>query len=137
MVLSSSMFELFLFGSPRIERAGQHLHLPRRKALGLLAYLALSKRESSKEGRQHCCGRTGTTAMPAAAGGQGKTELRQYDLCRNFLQEELGVEPEEADFVKSPLVAVYSFCNRLQAATRLMEAVHPDCIYMARRTDIC
>jgi len=48
-MIFSPIFKLFLLGSPRIERGGQLLHLPRRKALGLLAYLAFTKREAGRE----------------------------------------------------------------------------------------
>jgi serine/threonine-protein kinase len=51
--------------------------------------------------------------------------LRQFDKVVEFLEQAIARAdpPEEADFVKGPLVAVYSFCNRLQEATRLMEEV--------------
>jgi DNA-binding SARP family transcriptional activator len=48
-MISSSLFELYLLGAPHLERSGQPVHLPRRKALGLLAYLAFGKRETSRE----------------------------------------------------------------------------------------
>ncbi len=41
--------KLFLFGSPRLEREGQEIPLRRRKALALLAYLALAQRPQSRE----------------------------------------------------------------------------------------
>jgi DNA-binding SARP family transcriptional activator len=49
MSSSSATFELYLLGSPRIKRTGQQLRFPRRKALGLLAYLAFTKQAASRE----------------------------------------------------------------------------------------
>lgn len=51
--------------------------------------------------------------------------LRQFDKVAEYLEQTIARAdpPEEADFVKGPLVAVYSLCNRLQAATGLMEEV--------------
>ena len=37
-----SRLALFLLGSPRIERDGEPVHIPRRKAVALLAYLAVT-----------------------------------------------------------------------------------------------
>ena len=37
---------LYLFGPPRVELDGEPIHVPRRKALALLAYLALGERYS-------------------------------------------------------------------------------------------
>ena len=41
--------KFFLFGSPHLEREGQEIPLRRRKALALLAYLALTQRPQSRE----------------------------------------------------------------------------------------
>ncbi len=41
--------ELFLFGSPRIERGGARVHLDTRKAVALLAYLAVTGGRQSRE----------------------------------------------------------------------------------------
>ncbi|UCF97305.1 MAG: hypothetical protein JSV89_19350 [Spirochaetaceae bacterium] len=46
---SSYQFELYLLGAPHLERSGQPLHLPRRKALGLLANVAFCKGEIGRE----------------------------------------------------------------------------------------
>jgi DNA-binding SARP family transcriptional activator/predicted ATPase len=43
------MYKLSLFGSPVIKRAGQLLHIPRRKARALLAYLAATQKSYSRE----------------------------------------------------------------------------------------
>ena len=40
---------IFLFGNPRVERQGQTITIPRRKTLGLLAYLAVTGRTQSRE----------------------------------------------------------------------------------------
>ena len=41
--------KLFLLGSPRIEHNGQAVHLDRRKAMALIAYLAMTKQSHSRE----------------------------------------------------------------------------------------
>jgi adenylate cyclase len=40
---------LYLLGPPRIERAGEELHIPRRKAIALLAYLAMEPGRHSRD----------------------------------------------------------------------------------------
>jgi adenylate cyclase len=44
-----SRLAIFLLGSPRIELDGDELHIPRRKATALLAYLALEKRSHRRD----------------------------------------------------------------------------------------
>ena len=44
-----SQLNLYLLGPPRIERDGQKLHVGRRKALALLAFLAVENRPHSRE----------------------------------------------------------------------------------------
>jgi len=54
-----SQLTLYLFGPPRLEMDGNPIHLPRRKALALLAYLAVSGQEHSRDRLatwQLCCG---------------------------------------------------------------------------------
>ena len=42
-------FALYLFGSPRVTLDGREIHIPRRKAIALLAYLATTKRTHSRD----------------------------------------------------------------------------------------
>ena len=44
-----SRLRLYLLGPPRLELDGEPLHLPRRKALALLAYLAVTGRAHSRD----------------------------------------------------------------------------------------
>ncbi|HEX9922490.1 MAG TPA: hypothetical protein VGD99_07495, partial [Anaerolineae bacterium] len=44
-----SSINLYLFGPPRLERAGEPVRLVRRKAKALLAYLLLNPQEHSRE----------------------------------------------------------------------------------------
>lgn len=44
-----SQLALYLFGAPRLERGGITVHFDRRKALALLAYLALNRRAQRRE----------------------------------------------------------------------------------------
>jgi DNA-binding SARP family transcriptional activator len=46
---SDYRLRLQLFGAPRLAQAGRPVHLPRRKALGLLAYMAFGKREVHRD----------------------------------------------------------------------------------------
>ena len=41
--------KLFLFGTPRLEYRGEAIHLNRRKALALAAYLALAEQPQSRD----------------------------------------------------------------------------------------
>ena len=41
--------ELYLLGTPRVEQAGQTLNLSRKKAVALLAYLAVTRRRLSRD----------------------------------------------------------------------------------------
>ena len=51
--------------------------------------------------------------------------LRRFDRVAEFLERAIARAdpPQEADVVKGPLVAVYSFCDRPKEAARLMEEV--------------
>ena len=44
-----SRLAVYLLGSPRVELDGEQVHIPRRKALALLAYLAITGREHSRD----------------------------------------------------------------------------------------
>jgi DNA-binding SARP family transcriptional activator len=43
------MCKLYLFGAPAIECSGISQHIPRRKAMALLAYLAVTQQSHSRE----------------------------------------------------------------------------------------
>jgi DNA-binding SARP family transcriptional activator/pimeloyl-ACP methyl ester carboxylesterase len=43
------MWKLTLFGTPKLERDGRSLHIPRRKSRALLAYLAVTQQSHSRE----------------------------------------------------------------------------------------
>ena len=45
-----SALKLFLLGTPRLEREGQHVRLSRRKVMALIAFLAISRQSHSREG---------------------------------------------------------------------------------------
>ena len=44
-----SQLSLYLFGPPRLELDGIPVHIPRRKAMALLAYLAVSSQSHSRD----------------------------------------------------------------------------------------
>ncbi|MCB0082902.1 MAG: hypothetical protein KDE47_18310, partial [Caldilineaceae bacterium] len=44
-----SIFKLYLFGSPRLERAGVAVKIARRKALALLSYLAATRKLHARD----------------------------------------------------------------------------------------
>ena len=44
-----SPLALYLLGAPRLERDGEEVHLPRRKMVALLAYLAVTGRSHSRD----------------------------------------------------------------------------------------
>jgi TolB-like protein len=46
---ASDRLKLYLFGAPLLEQSGRPVHLGRRKAMGLLAYMAFSKREYHRD----------------------------------------------------------------------------------------
>lgn len=49
MTSESGSLALYLLGSPRLERSGRAVHLGRRKALALLAYLSFTEQPSGRE----------------------------------------------------------------------------------------
>ena len=46
---TSERLRLYLFGAPVLEQSGQPVHLRRRKAIGMLAYMAFGKREYHRD----------------------------------------------------------------------------------------
>ena len=75
-----SDLSLFLLGTPRLERDGQPVHLDRRKALALLAYLVLT-------GQSHGRDALATMFWPDSDQGQARANLR---IALTALRQALG-----------------------------------------------
>jgi hypothetical protein len=79
----ASRLELYLLGSPRVERAGAPVEADTRKAIALLAYLAVTGENQSREGlaalfwpdadefRAHAALRRTLSVLNKALGGSG------------------------------------------------------------------
>ena len=84
-----SPLKLFLLGAPRVERDGKPVEADTRKAVALLAYLALSGQSQSRdslaalfwpdvdEARAHAALRRTLTALNKAIGGEGFKTLEE------------------------------------------------------------
>lgn len=83
-----SQFRLFLFGLPRLEQDGQAIDITLRKALALLAYLAVTRQPHSRDA-------LATLLWPDKDQRSSRGSLRRtlYQLNR-FLRDELAVTAE-------------------------------------------
>ena len=79
--------DLFLFGKPRIERGGAAVVIARRKALALLAYLAVTRQAHSRDGLV-------ALLWPELDGEHGRAALRSTlaDLSQAIGKDALAVE---------------------------------------------
>lgn len=82
-----SQLKLFLFGTPRLQQGSQPLHIKRRKALALLAFLAITGRPQSREA-------LATLLWPEQDLSTGLTNLRSelYRLRKVLDDETLRIE---------------------------------------------
>lgn len=89
MIASSSRYDLYLFGSPYLMRANSSVNLPRRKMLGLLAYMAFGKQAYNRD-------TLATLLWPNDDDSHARGSLRRmlYELRRILGEELLPVEGE-------------------------------------------
>ena len=90
-------WKFLLFGSPRLQRDNQPVTLNRRKALALLAYLAVTHRPQSREA-------LATLLWPEQDQSKALTNLRGelYQLRKLLGQEVLQIEQSQIGLKQPP-----------------------------------
>ena len=92
-----SLLELYFLGPPRIERNGQPLKLDTRKAVAMLAYLALTAESQSRDS-------LAALLWPEYDDRRGKAALRRTlstlksavgEDCLNITRESIGLQPDQ------------------------------------------
>ena len=128
-----SRLAVYLLGSPRVELDGEQVHIPRRKALALLAYLAIT-------GREHSRNALAAFLWPEYNQSSARAELRRMlsSLNRTIGHERLIVDRDMAalDLNAGVWVDVQVFERELVACARHdppPSAPCPECV--ARLSD--
>src|SRR5258708_30745252 len=126
MMAQVQSHQLSLLGGPRLERGGQSVPIERRKALALLAYLALSRQSQRRES-------LAAMFWPEAETSEGRAALRRtMSVLNTALDGGLDAQRDEVSLLPDQVALDVDRFRRLVAAARehhpAAEAPCPSCL---------